>query len=57
MNSSSWSLLALFLAVLLVASWPLGIWLARLSAGTCPVGCSGLKRLCSASPERRQTSP
>jgi K+-transporting ATPase ATPase A chain len=36
MSSSSWSLLALFLGVLLVAAWPLGIWLARLSAGQLP---------------------
>ena len=37
MNSSSWGLLALFLGVLLVTAWPLGIWLARLSSGNLPL--------------------
>ena len=36
MSHSSWSLLALFLGVLLAASWPLGIWIARLSSGRLP---------------------
>ncbi len=36
MTSSAWGLLALFLVVLLVASWPLGIWVARLGAGNLP---------------------
>ena len=36
MTASSWSLLALFLFALLVAAWPLGIWLARLSSGQLP---------------------
>ena len=36
MGSASWGLLALFLGMLLVASWPLGIWLARLSSGRLP---------------------
>ena len=36
MNPSSMGLLALYLGVLLVASWPLGIWLARLSSGQLP---------------------
>ena len=36
MDSSAWGLLALFLGALLVASWPLGIWIARLSAGRLP---------------------
>ena len=36
MTSSAWGLLALFLTILLVASWPLGIWLARLCAGNLP---------------------
>ena len=36
MSHSSWSLLALFLGVLLAASWPLGIWMARLSSGRLP---------------------
>ena len=36
MSTTAWGLLALFLVVLLVLSWPLGIWLARISAGTLP---------------------
>jgi K+-transporting ATPase ATPase A chain len=36
MSTSAWGLLALFLVVLLVAAWPLGIWLARISAGQLP---------------------
>ena len=37
MNTSSWGLLALFLLLLLAASWPLGIWLARLCSGQLPL--------------------
>ena len=36
MSNVSWGLLALFLGVLLVAAWPLGIWLARLYSGQLP---------------------
>ncbi|MBC7547140.1 MAG: potassium-transporting ATPase subunit KdpA [Polaromonas sp.] len=36
MNTQSWSLLAVYLAVLLLLSWPLGIWLARLCCGDLP---------------------
>ena len=36
MTSSAWGLLALFLTLLLIASWPLGIWLARLCTGNLP---------------------
>ena len=36
MTADAWNLLALYLAVLLVAAWPLGIWLARLNAGDLP---------------------
>ncbi|MDB5932301.1 MAG: potassium-transporting ATPase subunit KdpA [Polaromonas sp.] len=36
MTSASLGLLALYLGVLLVLSWPLGIWLARLSSGNLP---------------------
>ena len=36
MSPSAWSLLALFLVVLLAAAWPLGIWLARLCSGELP---------------------
>ena len=37
MTTSSWGLLALYLGLLLLAAWPLGIWLARLSSGTLPL--------------------
>jgi len=36
MSSSAWGLLALFLTPLLIASWPLGIWIARISSGRLP---------------------
>ena len=36
MTASSLGLLALFLGLLLAASWPLGVWLARLSSGQLP---------------------
>ena len=36
MSSASWGLLALYLGVLLLTSWPLGIWLARISSGRLP---------------------
>jgi len=36
MSPSAWGLLALFLGVLLVAAWPLGIWLARIASGQLP---------------------
>ena len=36
MTSAAWGLLIVYLAVLLVASWPLGIWIARLSSGALP---------------------
>ncbi|MBV5297261.1 MAG: potassium-transporting ATPase subunit KdpA [Rhodoferax sp.] len=36
MSTSSWGLLALFLAVLLLTAWPLGRWLADLSTGQLP---------------------
>ena len=36
MTSSSWGLLAIYLGVLLIASWPLGFWLARLCSGQLP---------------------
>jgi potassium-transporting ATPase potassium-binding subunit len=36
MSTSAWGLLALFLVVLLVTAWPLGIWLARISTGQLP---------------------
>ena len=36
MSGSAWGLLALFLVVLLAASWPLGKWVARISSGNLP---------------------
>jgi len=36
MSPSAWGLLALFLGVLLVAAWPLGVWLARIASGQLP---------------------
>ncbi|MDO9236651.1 MAG: potassium-transporting ATPase subunit KdpA [Aquabacterium sp.] len=36
MSTSAWGLLALFLIVLLALAWPLGAWLARISAGNLP---------------------
>lgn len=36
MSNASWGLLALFLGVLLLTAWPLGIWLARLYSGQLP---------------------
>jgi potassium-transporting ATPase potassium-binding subunit len=36
MSATSWGLLTLYLGLLLVAAWPLGIWLTRLSAGQIP---------------------
>jgi len=36
MSTTSWGQLAFYLGLLLVAAWPLGIWLARLSSGEIP---------------------
>ena len=36
MSSSAWGLLALFLITLLLAAWPLGFWIARISTGHLP---------------------
>ena len=36
MSSNAWILPAVYLAVLLVAAWPLGLWLARLAHGELP---------------------
>ncbi|MDW5442481.1 potassium-transporting ATPase subunit KdpA [Polaromonas sp. SM01] len=36
MSTSAWGLLALFLGILGVAAWPLGIWIARLNTGHLP---------------------
>ena len=43
MSNSPWPLLVLFLAVLLIAAWPLGIWLARLCSGQLPGWMHGLE--------------
>ncbi len=56
MTSSAWALLALFLTMLLVASWPLGIWIARLWAGNLPNWMHRLEaplyRLAGTSPDK-----
>ena len=36
MATSAWGLLALFLIILLLAAWPLGLWIARISSGSLP---------------------
>jgi len=36
MTSAAWGLLALFLFILLLTAWPLGLWLARLCGGRLP---------------------
>ena len=36
MAASAWGLLALFLTMLLLAAWPLGLWIARLCSGQLP---------------------
>jgi len=36
MTSSAWGLLALYMIVLLVLAWPVGLWLARLASGEFP---------------------
>jgi K+-transporting ATPase ATPase A chain len=36
MSATAWGLLALYLAVLLLAAWPLGFWITRLSSGRLP---------------------
>jgi K+-transporting ATPase ATPase A chain len=56
MTSSAWGLLALFLIVLLAGSWPLGSWIARLSAGRHPQWMKNAEapvyRLAGTSPEQ-----
>ena len=56
MTSSAWGLLALFLTLLLIASWPLGIWLARLCTGNLPGWMHRLEapvyRLAGTAPEK-----
>ena len=57
MNPSSMGLLALYLGALLVTSWPLGIWLARLSSGQLPGWMHKLEaplfRLAGTSPDKQ----
>ena len=56
MSADAWGLLALFLVLLLALSWPLGIWVARLSAGTLPrwmhAAEAPLYRLAGTSPDK-----
>ena len=57
MSPSSMGLLALYLGALLVTSWPLGIWLARLSSGQLPGWIHKLEaplfRLAGTSPDKQ----
>ncbi|RZI99699.1 MAG: potassium-transporting ATPase subunit KdpA, partial [Haliea sp.] len=54
MSSSAWGQLALFLCVLLVAAWPLGLWITRVSSGRLPRWMLGIEaplfRLAGTSP-------
>ncbi len=56
MTTSAWGLLAVFLALLLIASWPLGIWVARLCSGNLPSWMhkleSPLYRLAGTAPDK-----
>ncbi len=56
MTTSFWGLLALYLALLLLAAWPLGIWLARLSSGNLPAWMQGVEaplyRMAGTSPDK-----
>ena len=56
MTASAWGLLALYLGVLLLAAWPLGAWLARLSSGAPPIWMqrveAPLYRLAGTSPDK-----
>ena len=54
MAASAWGLLALFLTMLLLAAWPLGLWIARLCSGQLPrwmqAGEAQLYRLAGTAP-------
>jgi potassium-transporting ATPase potassium-binding subunit len=56
MTASAWSLLASFLVLLLVLSWPLGNWLARLCSGNLPLWMHKLEmplfRLAGTAPDK-----
>ncbi len=56
MTVQAWGLLALFLIVLLLLSWPLGIWLSRVANGALPGWMSAaeapLYRLAGVTPEK-----
>ncbi|MFZ2308710.1 MAG: potassium-transporting ATPase subunit KdpA [Rhodoferax sp.] len=56
MSYSAWGLLGLFLLTLLVLSWPLGQWIARISSGTLPRWMHSVEaplyRLAGTSPEQ-----
>ncbi|MBC7470100.1 MAG: potassium-transporting ATPase subunit KdpA [Ramlibacter sp.] len=59
MSADAWGLLALFLALLLALSWPLGIWVARLSAGNLPRWMHAVEaplyRLAGTAPDKSMT--
>jgi K+-transporting ATPase ATPase A chain len=56
MAASAWGLLAIYLITLLLAAWPLGLWIARLCAGRLPrwmdVLEAPLYRLAGTAPQR-----
>jgi K+-transporting ATPase ATPase A chain len=56
MAASAWGLLALYLILLLLCAWPLGLWLARICAGRLPRWMqsveSPLYRLAGTTPEQ-----
>jgi K+-transporting ATPase ATPase A chain len=56
MATSAWGLLALFLIILLLAAWPLGLWIARICAGRLPRWMQSLEaplyRLAGTAPEQ-----
>ena len=61
MTTPAWSQLGLYLLVLLACAWPLGAWLARLSAGTLPAWMLRLEaplfRLAGVSPAQAMRWP
>jgi len=56
MSASAWGLLALYLSILLLLSWPLGKWIARISSGDLPQWMlraeNGLYRLAGIAPDQ-----
>ena len=58
MSASSWGLLALFLATLVLLAWPLGIWLSRICDGQpAALDAQRWKHRCFAWPASRPATP